>query len=247
MGVQFLADGVDAEAYVTEYSPPVRRAVEAIHFTNNSLAKAVRNYVKGKAQGSVVGTPVVLADRVTCNSLTNFLQLGVQEPSQLTLFLIARSGDANSSGATRPGFVGTYDGLAADGGAADGLAMFFSGNGQVSVNAGYGNTASDKTFPRANLSAADAASWALYSIIVSTAGIIFTDHTNNRTVTQSTTGGLPRRPTVNKLRLGSLFKDYAGSCDVAALQLHSAVLTASEQALTVADLRAYAARKGIKV
>lgn len=247
MGVQIYANDVDAEQYVTEYAPPVRRALEAVHFTNTSLAKAVRNYAKGKAQGSLVGNPVALADRVSCNSMTNFLQLGIQEPSQLTLFLIARSGDANTSAATRPGFVGTFDGVAADGGAADGMAMFFSGNGQISVNAGYGNTVSDKVFPRASLSVGDGGSWVLYSIVVSTAGITFTDHTNNRTVTQTATGGLPRRPTLNRLRLGSLYKDYSGACDIAALQLHSAVLTASEQALTVADLRAYAARKGIKV
>ncbi|MBA6130004.1 hypothetical protein, partial [Pseudomonas juntendi] len=229
MGVRLIAKDVDAEAYATEYSAPVRRALEMIHFTNGSPTKAARNLAPGKAQGSVVGSPVASADRITCNSLTNFIQSGIQEPSAITFFMIARSGDSNTSGATRPGFLGTYDGLAADGGASDGFALFFSGTNAISVNACYGNTASDKTFPRASLPTQDAANWALYSVIISSAGIVFNDLTNNRTITQSTTGGLPRRPSLNKIRIGSLFTGFSGSCDIAAVQLHSAVLTAEEQ------------------
>lgn len=249
MGVRLIAKDVDAEAYATEYSAPVRRALEMIHFTNVSQTKAARNYAPGKAQGIVVGAPVASADRITCNGLTNFIQSGIQEPSAITFFMIARSGDSNTSGATRPGFLGTYDGLAADGGASDGFALFFSGTNAISVNACYGNTAADKTFPRATLVSQDAANWALYSVVISSTGIVFSDLTNNRTTTQSTTGGLPRRPTVNKIRIGSLFNPsgFTGSCDIAAVQLHSAVLTAEEQAATVADLRAYALRKGIRV
>ena len=249
MGVRLIAKDVDAEAFATEYAAPVRRALELIHFTNGNPAKAAHNLAPGKAQGSVVGAPVASADRLTCNGLTNFIQSGIQEPSAITFFMIARSGDSNTSGATRPGFLGTYDGLAADGGASDGFALFFSGTNAISVNACYGNTAADKTFPRATLVSQDAANWALYSVVISSTGIVFSDLTNNRTTTQSTTGGLPRRPTVNKIRIGSLFNPsgFTGPCDIAAVQLHSAVLTADEQVATVADLRAYALRKGIRV
>lgn len=247
MGARIIAKGVNAEDYVSEYSALVTRGLEAIHFTNVNLAKAARNYAPGKAQGAAIGAPVPSADRIACVGQSDFIQTGIQEPSQMTFLLAARSADANTSASTRPGFIGTYDGVAADGGAADGFAMFFSGNGQVAVNAGYGTTAADKVFPRANLSAANAATWALYSVVISSAGITFKDLTNNRSVTQSATSGLPRRPSTNKIRLGSLFRDYTGKCDLAAMMLYSVVLTDDEQAQVAADMRGYLARKGITV
>jgi hypothetical protein len=247
MGVRLIAKDVDAEAFATEYSAPVRRGLEGIHFLNTSIQKAAHNYAPGKKSGSVVGVPVALADRLTTVGLVSYVQSEVAESDSMTFFCIARSGDANTSGGTRPGFFGTYTGLGADGGAADGIAMFFSGPGAIAVNGGYGNTAADKVFPRASLSSADAAKWALYVVIVGPTGITFRDITNNRAATQTATSGLPRRRTLNKLRLGSLFQDFGGTCDLAVWQAHSVVLTEDEISTTIADLRAYALRKGIVV
>lgn len=247
MGVRIIAKDVDAEAFATEYSAPVRRGLEGIHFLNTSVQKAARNFAPGKPSGSVVGSPVAAADRLSTVGLVSFIQSAVAETDSMTIFCVARSGDSNSSAATRPGFFGTYAGLAADGGAADGLILFFSGTGFISVNAGYGNTAADKVFPRASLSSADAAKWALYVVMVSPTGIVFRDMTNNRSVTQNATSGLPRRRSLNKFRLGSTFNDFAGTCDLSAWQAHSIILSEDEIATTVADLRAYVARKGIVV
>lgn len=247
MGVRLIAKDVDAEAFATEYSAPVRRGLEGIHFLNTSIQKAAHNYAPGKKSGVVVGAPVALADRLTAVGLVNYIQSEVTESDSMTLFCIARSGDANDSGGTRPGFFGTYTGLGVDGGAADGIAMFFSGPGTISVNVGYGKTAADKVFPRASLSSADAAKWALYVVIVGPTGITFRDITNNRATTQTATSDLPRRRTLNKIRLGSLFTGFGGTCDLAVWQAHSVILAEDEISTTIADLRAYALRKGIVV
>lgn len=249
MGVRLIAKDVDAEAYATEYSAPVRRALEGIHFLNGSPQKAARNYAPGKISGAVVGLPTAFSDRLSTVGLVSYIQSSVAETDAMTIFCIARSGDANTSDATRPGFFGNYSyaGVAADGGAADGTVMYFRVAGGMAVAAGYGNTAADRIFPIASLPTTDAAKWALYVVIVSTAGITFRDVTNNRAITQTGTTGLPRRRAVNKFRLGSNYDRFGGICDMAVWQAHSAVLTEEEIATTTADLRAYAARKGITV
>ena len=247
MGARLIAKDTDAEDFVTEYSAPVRRGLEGIHFLNKSVQKAAHNYAPGKKSGSVMGTPVALADRLSTVGLVSFIQTDVLEADLMTFFCVAKSDNANSSAATRPGFFGTSRGVAADGGVADGLVMFFSAPGFIALNAGYGNTEADKSSPRASLSSADAAKWALYVCIVSATGVTFRDVTNNRAQTTAATAGLPRRRSLNRFRLGSTFNDFAGSCDLAVWQAHSVVLTEDEIATTVADLRTYAARKGIVV
>ncbi|WP_054881675.1 hypothetical protein [Pseudomonas sp. NBRC 111128] len=247
MGVRIVAKDVDAEAYATEYSAPVRRGLEGIHFLNTTPQKAARNYAPGKKSGTVVGSPVAKADRLSTVGLVSYIQSEVAETDSMTIFCIARSGDANANAATRPGFFGTFRGLAADGGVADGLIMFFSTAGSIAVNAGFGNTEADKTSPRAALSDANASSWALYQVTVSSAGITFRDVTNNRSQTTAVTNGLPRRRSLSKFRLGSTFNDFAGTCDLAVWQAHSVILSDEEISATIADLRSYAARKGISV
>ena len=247
MGVRLIAKDVDAEAFATEYSAPVRRGLEGIHFLNVSVQKAAHNYAPGKKSGSVVGTPVAIADRLSSVGLVSYIQSDVAETDSMTFFSIARSGDANSSAATRPGFFGTSRGVAADGGVADGVVMFFSAPGLIALNAGYGNTEADRASPRASLASTNAASWALYVCQVTPTGVVFRDITNNRAQTTPQTAGLPRRRSLNKFRLGSTFNDFAGSCDLAVWQAHSVVLTEDEITTTIADLRAYALRKGIVV
>jgi hypothetical protein len=87
----------------------------------------------------------------------------------------------------------------------------------------------------------------MYVCIVTATGVTFRDVTNNRAQTTAATAGLPRRRSLNRFRLGSTFNDFAGSCDLAVWQEHSVILTEDEIATTVADLRTYAARKGIVV
>ena len=247
MGVRLIAKDVDAEAFATEYSAPVRRGLEGIHFLNTSPQKAARNYAPGKKSGTVVGAPVALADRLSTVGLVSYIQSEVQETDLMTFFCVARSGDSNTSAGTRPGFFGTFRGLAADGGVADGVIMFFSGPGNISVNAGYGTTEADKVSPRAALASTNAANWALYVCVVTATGVTFRDITNNRAATTPASPALPRRRSLNKFRLGSTFNDFSGSCDLAVWQAHSVVLNEDEITTTIADLRAYALRKGIVV
>lgn len=249
MGTKIVAKDVIAEGFSIEYSAAVSRGLEAIHFLNTSPQKAARNYAPGKPSGGVVGNPVAYSDRLACKGLTDYIQTALSESDSMTFFCIARSSEDNSSDAKRPGFFGNYStsGLGVDGAAADGTVMYFRTVGNMAAAAGYGNTAADKTFPLATLSAADAAKWSLYVVQISTAGITFRDITNNRSSTQNGTGGLPRRRSLTKFQLGSNPSRFGGTCDVAVWQAHSVSLTEDEIATTIADLRGYALRKGIVV
>ena len=247
MGGRLIVKDVDAEKFATKYSAPVRRGLEGIHLLNTSPQKAARNHAPGKKSGKVVGAPCAFADRLSTVGLISYIQSDVRETDLMTFFCIARSGDSNSSAGTRPGFFGTFRGLAADGGVADGVIMFFSGSGNIAVNAGYGTTEEDKVSPRAALVDTDAANWALYVCVVTATGVTFQDITNNRATTTLASPALPRRRSLNKFRLGSTFNDFAGSCDLALWQAHSVVLTEDEITTTIGALRAYALRKGIVV
>ena len=250
-GVRIIAKGVDAEAYATEYAAPVRHALKGIHFLNTSLEKAARNYAPGKGieQGSIHGAPGITAGYASIKSLSDFIQSGIPESDSMTIFCIARSLDSGLASATRPSFLGTQQGVAAAGGTSDGINMYMTsaGGGMVSFTAAYGNNDADRTNVVCSVSWENIKTFALFVATISSVGITFRDVTNNRTNTVTPPAGLPRRRTVNKLRLGSAFNAFGGTGDVALVQVHSDLLAPAQIATTIDDLRAYALRKGIAV
>lgn len=244
MGVRIIAKDVDSEAYATEYSPPVRRGLEGIHFLNGTPTKAAHNYAPGKPSGVVIGAPVASQGFLSCKSLSNFIQTGIPETDLATVFVIARSTDLGTSDAVRPAFYATQDGPGADGaGTAQGLALWHSGS-QVRSLVGY-LTPESTTFIDVNLVEPLVANFAIYVQIVAANKIELRDVT--RSISGSVVPAGTRRRTTNKFRIGSSFKSLRGTSDIAVFQAHSVVLSEDEIAATVADLRAYAARKGIMV
>lgn len=244
MGVRIIAKDVDAEAYATEYSSPVRRGLEGIHFLNGTAAKAARNYAPGKSSGVVIGAPAATTGFLSCKSLSNFIQTDIPESDLATVFVIARSTDVGTADAVRPAFYATQDGPGADGaGTAQGLAVWHSGS-QVRSLVGY-LTPAAATFIDVNLVEPLVANFALYVQVVAADKLELRDVTRSLTASVAPTG--TRRRTTNKFRIGSSFKSLGGTSDIAVFQVHSVVLSEAEIAAVVADLRAYAARKGITV
>lgn len=247
MGVRLVAKGVDAEQFASEYSAPVRRGLEAIHFLNVSVAKAAKNYAPGKSQGVVIGAPVASAAYLSCNGTVNCIETSVPETDNLTIFVVARTAADGSVVAERPMFFGNYQGLHVDGGAAYGMSLYLSAHNRMSGTAGFGASVADNANVQAGITKPAVANlWALYMVQVSASGTTTRDFTAGMV---QTTGpaGKPRRLATGKIRIGSGQSNLLGACDVAVFQAHSVVLTEAEIGITVADIRAYMSRRGVTV
>lgn len=246
MGVRLVAKGVDAESFATEYAAPVRRGLEAIHFLNTNLVKAARNYAPGKEQGRVIGAPVPQTAYLSCKGTVNCIESAMSETEAMTVFVVARTATDGSIVAERPMFMGNYQGLNVDGGAAWGSSIYLSDLNRITATAGFGADAASNVNSRAGVTkTAVANQWALYMLQVSSAGVTIRDFTSN--LTQNTGASIPRRLATGKIRIGSGQSNLLGSCDVALFQGHSLLLTEAEIQTTVADLRAYMLRKGVVV
>lgn len=251
MGTRVRASGTKVDHIAKTYSAEVRRGLLGIHFLNTENARAENNYAPGKqaAKGIVVGSPVFTDSYASIKGRLNYIQSGMAETDEMTVFCIARSGDTGLAGATRPSFLGTEQGAAAAGGTSSGINMYMTsaGGGLVSFTAGYGNNDADRTNLVCSLSRANITTFALFVATVSAAGITFRDVTNNRTNTVTPPAGLPRRRSVNQLRLGSCFNSFDGFGDLALVQVHDVVLTPTEISAQIAQHRKYALSKGMVV
>lgn len=246
MGVRIAAPNVDAEAYATEYSAPIRRALEAIHFLNSTPAKSAHNYAPGKVSGSVVGSPVASAASLSVKSLANYIQAAVSETSEMTLFIAARTSDSLGADANRPMFVGTFNGPAAVGGTSSGLSVFATDT-TIRCTVGLTDSGGAAAAQSASIVNTYASVWSLYVLRVSATSVSVRDVTHGITSTTTYPVGSVRRPTTNQFRIGSGFTSFQGVADVAACQIHSAALTEEEIQTTIVDIRGYLARKGISV
>lgn len=250
MGTRIVAKDVDAEDTATEYLAPVRRGLEALHLTNKSPAKALKNYAPGKSNGTFIGTPPIISDDyLQFDALSAYIQTGVVETEQMTIFGVVRSSDTLATSGTRPMYWGTYMSLPQSGGSVTtyGIAAFSSAANTISAVAGRGTSTYDDVSGAINV-AADLSGWTL---VCQETGVGVGKETR---ITNYTTGATaitalatPRLVSAGKLRIGSGYSTYAGLGDIALWQCHNVLLTSEEIATVVADLRALASRHGIYV
>lgn len=252
MGTRIKSKGTNVEdTGATKYSATVRRGLKGIHFLNRDREKIQHNFGPANQadQGSVVGSPTITPAYATLKGRTNYVQSGIAEADEMTVFCIARSADTGMASATRPSFLGTQQGVATDGGTSDGINMYMTsaGSGTFSFTAAYGNSDADRTNVVCSIAWTNRANFALFVATINSAGITFRDVTNNRTSTVTPPAGLPRRRSTNNLRLGSSFNAFDGVGDVALVAVHDVVLTPDEIAAQILQYRKYALSKGISV
>jgi len=239
MGVQVVAKGVDAEQYATEYSAPVRRGLEGIFFTNGSLEKAARNYAPNKQSGSIVGAPTVNSGYISLKGGANYIQTPILETESVTMFIIARQVPDPANPGALVMFCGNYAG-----GPFSGVSMYVPAAGRLTGTAGYGNDDVSNSNSAVSVTPISEMVWGLYSVTISPTLVVTRSHTAN--LSGQVVQTLPRRPSTRPVRIGWGYSAaHLGWSDVALYQHHSVGLTDDERAKTVADLRAYAARRGI--
>lgn len=242
MGIQLLAKGVDAEAWAVEYNAPVRRGLEGLFFLNGSLEKLARNYAPGKPAATIMGAPVANANYGTFKGMVNYLQTQIAETESMTLFVIGKAvvvaGDVDQA----PMLLGSYNV-----GALSGVSIYLPTDQSIRGTAGYGNDDASNINASVGFAGVTVSNWQLYSVVISPTGVSTIAHTANLSAT-GPNPGMPRRLAGRLLRIGSGYSTaLKGVCDLAVAQIHNIAMTPEERNATVADLRAYAARRGIVV
>lgn len=245
MGTIIRAVGVHAEDHATEYLSPVNRGIQGIFFLNTSLEKACHNYAPGKPNGSIVGTPPVDGTHLSAKSQANFVQTEVAESDELTIFCIGRTSDAGTNPANRPAFYGTYRNLSAAAPVQNPGVSVWRDNASMRANAAYSDDPGAPVQRQVILSSSDFSSWSLYVHRVSASGVYFADMTKALSGTVAAIGA--RQRSVGKFRIGGVYYEFLGSCDVAVWQAHSVALTDQEIGEVVQNLRTYGASRGIVV
>lgn len=191
--------------------------------------------------GSVVGVPVASDAFLTCKGMTNYIQTGILETESLTMLVIAKSAGIGGTPDETPLVCGSYGS-----GALSGVCMYIPLTDRLSGTGGFGNDDASNVNVTASVSPAPTTKWGLYSVQVSPAGVTTKAHTAN--LTNTFAQAVPRRLAGRTMRIGSGYSNsQKGTVDIALFQYHSVLLTADELTKTVADLRAYATRRGIAV
>lgn len=260
MGVRLSAKGVDAEAYATEYGAPVRRGLEGIFFLNTSLEKCTHNYAPGKSSGvnSIVGTPTIGAGYLSCKSMTNFVQTDIRETEEMTMFVISRSpelppGATSNPSAVQPLLIGNYGSVTAintPGDNGSGCVMWTPSDTNCSGGGGYDSISDPNlnTNTQAALTGEDTKVWRIYAFRVAIGAVTAWNGTTGKTATTVIDAPRKRRLSKRTMRLASGYlATQTGAVDIAVAQIHNVALTDAEVTKTIANLKAYALRKGIIV
>lgn len=253
MGTVIKIAGLDAESDTAAgYISPVSRGLEAIHFLNGSSAKIARNFAVGKDDGVTVGAPAILTSSYAeLRSGVSWVQTSMAEPLEGTFFIICKATDNGTPSGAYPAFFSSLGGklLSDPTKDAPGIGLL----NVPSLRFAQGVSKADGSLvPAYNaMSQSFSSTWALYVCVLKATA--FGSLTNKTTGTvggpqdEVNLSGRPRAQSNAKIKLGSATSAYTGVCQLAAFQAHSVVLTDAEIAKVVADLRAYALRKGITV
>lgn len=225
------------------YSAPATIGLSAIHFTVDSLAKAVHNFMYGGTDATVTGTPTFSSTGATFTDNVSYLTTDVSETENMTVFVIAKLADAGTSGAM---LYGNY--AAPNAGTGFGTSLFMSSETTIAFGSTRQNPSTNAiTSAQAVINSNTNTSWGLYVGESKSTGNFL------RNVTNGLTGKYTSIPG-NRIMLsakGRIGADYGatfdGQSNILAVVVHNASLSEVEIQQWIARLRKYAASRGITV
>lgn len=195
MGMQFSGKGLDGSAVQLGFVPPVLGNLEYFNYFGDTASKTARNLVTGKAQGTVVGTPIVNAGYVTLGANANYVVTGLLDQAEITIMAVCRP--TPGDGAKFRYVFGNYNGSGIPGGS-----NFYFDNATVAkpVAGGSRTVSGTDTFSTTYLNAeTDTSGWAFYMVRIGAAFHRIDDKTRGLsaigavTSPRSSTSGLPYR------------------------------------------------------
>ncbi len=229
----------DLEALATKISFSVGET--DVYITNGTPAKLTRNFVSAATEGVVVGAPVVASGFTTFTASSNYLNTQIDETALMTIFTICKrpsgwSGDAMVL--SNNGTVGGDNSI--------GASIWLKANGNYAFATARDNGSGGQTGATAEFAVATPTGWNL---------LVASSDTNLTTMTCPTTGQTANSTNTNarfvksaKMRIGSSYTAvHTGAVDVMITVVIPRVLTLAERDGVVAQLRAYATKRGITV
>jgi len=226
------------EADNSYYAAPVETGLSAIHFTVDSLAKAVHNFLYNGTDAAVTGTPSFNSSGGIFTDNTSYLTTAFSETTEMTFFVIGKLVSVGTTGAC----------FFSNGGAQAGV---FGTNLYATATTGITfsstrNNAGTNTSAGASISGNVNTNWALYVCQATATG----NTVRNITTGASANNNLGSTKVISsgQIRIGANYTStYDGQTQVLAYIGHNAALTEAEIQQWITRLRKYAAGRGITI
>lgn len=240
MATLLQVEGADFSGGATALEPPLRRALAGLFVLGGNAGLSARNFAPGAASpGTIVGSPVFQAGYMSAKGMSAYLDALLPQSDVFWWGILARM--PLISDTNRPGLMGTQTntpsamgaGITASGFAGSktaALTGLVSGVGQSTLNDTGGDVWGIYTFTNPGNSIAPSLKERTQNINGSVPGSV---------------GATPVKNTNNPtIRIGSTaHPTFTGDTDVAAVIIHTDVLTAGEEALNLAWLRKVATKR----
>lgn len=238
-----LRSSVDASLTAPEFGAVIRDSLKGLWIFRHTVERSRVNLAPGKPvpDATVVGDPTMTGDTyaIQFKSLTNFFETSMPEYPSMTVYLLARSLDDNDSAATRPAYFGTRLGLAANGVATFGFAVYISASGAVRAMGGFGNdTNDDESVTDSVTKTNDAWDFIVAKVDAANKSVYIKNLTQD-TAAATDTSTLPRFTSAQTLRIGSGYQSDAGTSEMSWLQVHDKVLSEGQDQAVYAQVKAY--------
>ncbi|WP_421579137.1 hypothetical protein [Shinella sp. M31] len=228
-------------------------------FLSDSLESAVRNRVPGMPDAIVYGLPTAVdsGSALELKGLSNFLETEIVGPVKpdgsragLTIFCVGWTLDTLADVAHRPVFVGADGGLPVfedTTNTAIGLFLRVFAANALSLSASRGTDTATDIANAANITGVVNTTPALMvcRIPAGAGNNTLVNRTTGQTAT-SAGAALPHFPTRQKIRIGSGYANYAGTCRISEVAIYPE-LTIDQEDVVVARLRRNQQRRWARV
>lgn len=227
---------------------PVMRGVVGIYLLGGSLARSCANLADPTKPASPVGAPVISAGFASFVRLQSYLDTGLPETQNMTLYAIGRSSASFVAQANRPVFIGNQ-GSSPTYSAAHGVTLGVNGTagaaprGNLAMIGSYLNGAAPSNQP-AQVDVLDLSAWRAFAGTIGAPDVSNTlyDLTGN----VNTPLSIARTRVMNASRTLLIGSDWASSgapCDMALAVICNVVHTAAEIAKNKTALTKIAAKR----
>jgi hypothetical protein len=243
MGALLTVKGTDFSGAAIAFSPPVSAGLEYWNYFGDPT-KTARNLALGKAAASIIGAPGAGANFATFTGLTNYVQTGLVDQTEVTLLAVARP--ITPAAATYKHVIGNYNGTS---GNQAGSSLLF--NNVAQGGPGVYNARSDGTNSQNSILFAPIGDYSGFGFIAGRMGATASRYDDKtRGLSANGTFSYPRAASNGQLyRIGSAVSAATGTqaVDVAFAAIYSRVLSDVELDAIYQKVKTYLAGKSIAI
>ncbi|HEM8493976.1 hypothetical protein DN523_29340 [Burkholderia multivorans] len=223
----------------TENTSPIKYfgvGESAVFITNHNTQKCQRNFATGAIENGIVGTVPITEDYASLTSQSNYVQTGIAEVADMSIFSVFRSAAFSCFAASNYMPTGNQ-----------GIGLWIDSFGKLSFFASRDDGTGKPTLSNTVSAAATASNaWILASGTTGPTVNMVRNHTANTSVSSTITGA--RMTNANPIRIGSSWGGPStGACDHLITVIVPRLLTADQTTSLVTAMRTYAAKHGITV